>query len=460
VDYKVIVGDEVNSAPAISGAVLQKQNGGQNKEKILLNIYTFKKLCIKSNTKKADEVHDYFIKLEEALFETMTEETNELRHQLIQNSKETAVKIRSKEDKIIDQFPEDKMCIYIADIGVIDGVHLVKFGESNNLKQRVASHRNTFENFELVSAYEVFNSRKFEKMLKEVPEIKYRLKQTVVKDQNRQEIMFVDQRYTLEDLNKEIKSMIEKHCTLESCLADVDLQKSEIELRKAEIELRKIEEKTKQMVLELEMRKLQTNDTIQLTPREIPEITTPISREISLISHKNSKIYLLEVMKSYEQYEQATVRCNGFGNYNGFSKEFKIKIETFITQDFGLSPIKTMGKIYYLNLKFNGHTSFYKNCVYETFIREHVNIISQEIRYEKVPPGLYKYKTESELLFKKFCEYTKDMTPLFENKCPSGFTQLYKKEFIEMVCSICDIPAPSYSNKTIKYFNGVTLKEL
>ena len=33
-------------------------------EQILMNIHTFKKLCLKSNTKKADEVHDYFIKLE------------------------------------------------------------------------------------------------------------------------------------------------------------------------------------------------------------------------------------------------------------------------------------------------------------------------------------------------------------------------------------------------------------
>ena len=52
--------------------------GGERllKEKILMNINTFKKLCLKSNTKKADEIH------EEILQETITEESDELKLQL------------------------------------------------------------------------------------------------------------------------------------------------------------------------------------------------------------------------------------------------------------------------------------------------------------------------------------------------------------------------------------------
>ena len=37
-----------------------------------MTINTFKKLCLKSNTKKADEINDYFIKLEESLQERQT----------------------------------------------------------------------------------------------------------------------------------------------------------------------------------------------------------------------------------------------------------------------------------------------------------------------------------------------------------------------------------------------------
>ncbi len=55
---------------------------GLNKETILLTVNAFKKFCLKASTKKADEIHDYYIKLEEILQETINEETNELRLQL------------------------------------------------------------------------------------------------------------------------------------------------------------------------------------------------------------------------------------------------------------------------------------------------------------------------------------------------------------------------------------------
>ena len=36
--------------------------GGHNKETILLTIKAFKQFCLKSGTKKANEIHDYYIK--------------------------------------------------------------------------------------------------------------------------------------------------------------------------------------------------------------------------------------------------------------------------------------------------------------------------------------------------------------------------------------------------------------
>jgi len=43
--------------------------GGHNKETIMLNVETFKKFCMKAGTKKADEIHDYYIRLEQTLQE-------------------------------------------------------------------------------------------------------------------------------------------------------------------------------------------------------------------------------------------------------------------------------------------------------------------------------------------------------------------------------------------------------
>jgi hypothetical protein len=54
------------------------------KEKIMLNIQTFKKLCVKSFIKKADEIYDYFSNLEEVFYEILLEENIELRAELLQ----------------------------------------------------------------------------------------------------------------------------------------------------------------------------------------------------------------------------------------------------------------------------------------------------------------------------------------------------------------------------------------
>jgi phage anti-repressor protein len=53
----------------------KKTNGGKNKETIMMNINTFKKFCLKAGTKKADDIHDYYIKLEELLHEITNEES-------------------------------------------------------------------------------------------------------------------------------------------------------------------------------------------------------------------------------------------------------------------------------------------------------------------------------------------------------------------------------------------------
>ena len=72
IDYKV----------ALPQVGERKNEGGFNKEKITLNIRTFKKYCLKSNTEKADEIHNYYIKLEEILQETLLEQTDELQMQI------------------------------------------------------------------------------------------------------------------------------------------------------------------------------------------------------------------------------------------------------------------------------------------------------------------------------------------------------------------------------------------
>ena len=81
----------------------EENRGGKNKEIIMLTIKTFKKLCLKANTSKADQIHDYYIKLEEVLDQTIMEESSELREQLEQKDSElneSNKKIKGNEQRI------------------------------------------------------------------------------------------------------------------------------------------------------------------------------------------------------------------------------------------------------------------------------------------------------------------------------------------------------------------------
>ena len=76
---------------------------------------------MKAGTKKADEIHDYFIKLEFILHEILQEESSELKLQLEQtNLKLEEQKVLSQKEKdelrektIIEQFPLNTQCIYL-----------------------------------------------------------------------------------------------------------------------------------------------------------------------------------------------------------------------------------------------------------------------------------------------------------------------------------------------------------
>ena len=98
IDYKI-----TKAATEVGVAGQQRNLGGAgfNKETIKMTINTFKKLCLKSNTKKADEIHDYFIKLEETFQEIVNEESEELKKQMMVLEKENSKLKKKKLDKFL-----------------------------------------------------------------------------------------------------------------------------------------------------------------------------------------------------------------------------------------------------------------------------------------------------------------------------------------------------------------------
>jgi hypothetical protein len=213
IDYK--------TAPQFGKAVFNekeetiKQNGGQNIKKIFLTIKCFKSLCLKAQTKKACEIHEYYMKMEDVLHEIIEEETDELRLQLeqkdnlLQNSKKE--KQIAIEQTLINQFPINTECIYIGTIDNTNNLNetLIKFGHTNNLHIRVIDHRKNYDKFILLEAFKVQNKVEIENLIKTHPNIKKQIRSIEVNGKSKTEIIAYDTNtFTINQLTKYIKEII------------------------------------------------------------------------------------------------------------------------------------------------------------------------------------------------------------------------------------------------------------
>lgn len=150
------VNESKNTFPQVGGEVFKTVNEGENtfpevegkvemgrpSEIIMLTVNTFKKFCLKSGTKKADEVHDYYIKMEELVQETLNEETNELRLQLENKDikinklkKQTEALAINLKRKIENKNIPGKCLYFISSCEITDKF---KIGHTNNIDNRIS----------------------------------------------------------------------------------------------------------------------------------------------------------------------------------------------------------------------------------------------------------------------------------------------------------------------------------
>jgi len=187
--------------------------GGHNKEIIMLNVATFKRFCLKAGTKKADEIHEYYVKLEETLHEVVQEESTELKTQLeqktilLENTEKTVEKIREK--TLVEQFGRNTQCVYYGSIDNVSGTNerLLKFGNSNNLAGRVSQHKETYSNFRLLNAFKVDNKLQVENEMKEHPLFAERQRTITIKSKNYIELLSMNG-LTFTILDKTIRDII------------------------------------------------------------------------------------------------------------------------------------------------------------------------------------------------------------------------------------------------------------
>ena len=131
---------------------------------------------VKAGTKKADEIHDYFIKLEKMLQEILLEESNELKQQLLEledkktkeyNEKLEKTKILEREKILLNEYATIGSIVYIVRVKTFhNGNYVIKIGESRKgIASRYKEHKNKYEECLLLDCFKVERSKDFESFL-------------------------------------------------------------------------------------------------------------------------------------------------------------------------------------------------------------------------------------------------------------------------------------------------------
>lgn len=269
-----------------------KQNGGQNRQIIMLTIKCFKSLCLKAQTKKASEIHEYYMKMEEALHQIVESETDELKLQLQQKENIIAQKentiIKSKKEKqraveqaIITQFPVNTECIYF---GTIENSNeaketLIKFGHTNDLGTRLQDHRKKYENFVLSAAFRVQNKVEIENLIKAHAKIKRQIRNIEVNGKQKTEIIaYDDTHFTIDRLTRIIKEIIHSKTYSIDNFNKLIKQNEELEQEKREL----IEQLDKQN---------KTITKLTLESNDMKEVITKQQASLTLASTEQQSVF-------------------------------------------------------------------------------------------------------------------------------------------------------------------------
>ena len=175
-DYKILLCHQTKQEKG--------QHGGHNKDIIMLSIQTFKMFCIKAGTKKANEIHEYFVKLETLLHEVLQEETDELKQQLEQKNNEkeeiqNQLTETQKENKLLQTKSKIPM-IYIYNTNILLEKPELKIGYTINLHSRIRPYKQVCKHGKVEFTMEVlnFNVRTVENFIHEILK-KYSIKDEV-----------------------------------------------------------------------------------------------------------------------------------------------------------------------------------------------------------------------------------------------------------------------------------------
>jgi hypothetical protein len=212
---------------------LKSSRGGHNRETIMMNVKTFKKFCLKAGTKKADEIHDYFIKLEESLHEVIEEETIELKSQLLQiEDKFENQRELDKEKLLLQKFATIGSIVYIIRVKTLEhGNYIVKIGESRiGIKNRYSEHKTKYEECVLLDCFSVNRSSDFESFIHNHEKIRLNKITNLKHHENEMELFLIGKNLTYQMVLNIINSNIKYFNDFNEYNRNLELENEKLKL--------------------------------------------------------------------------------------------------------------------------------------------------------------------------------------------------------------------------------------
>jgi phage anti-repressor protein len=154
---------------------------GLNQETVMLNVDTFKNLCMLAKTDKGKELRKYYVKLENIYNQIIKEELQEKESLLQESSKKYQIELQEKDNNIESQKllikKKDKELKQMAKkisldwlyVAVTDNVECMsKIGIAEEILKRVDGHLSSNPGFKYVFTYQSKNNKLIEKCIKSV----------------------------------------------------------------------------------------------------------------------------------------------------------------------------------------------------------------------------------------------------------------------------------------------------
>ena len=317
IDYKLLItqtGEQSFASPI--GEVKKDARGGHNKEKFMLNINTFKKLCLKVDTKKADEIHEYFIKLENIMFEITKEEGDELKKQVMQlenknkNMEEKIIKQKELDNEkfLLKEYNNVGNMVYIIKVKTYDnGTYIVKIGHSTKgIKERYNECKMKHKNILLLNCFAVDKSYNFEQFLQNHNSIQPNNIINLPGHESEKELFLIGTNLTYQMLLKIIEDNIDNYnYKVRELLLENQLLKTQLETNQTNInndEILELKQMIKQLSNEIFGLKKSNQEILNKFNSQQTKVTTGFSQQMPNLGPRLQKINPenLQLIKVYE----------------------------------------------------------------------------------------------------------------------------------------------------------------